>query len=82
MSNLPAISGAKLTKLLRKVGWEHFRDSRHGAALRKREDGRYRITVVPNTTRSLPTGTLHGILGSKQTKIGSKGLVALVRKYG
>jgi len=35
---------------------------------------------VPDTSESLPKGTLQAILGVKQTQIGKKGLLDLLNK--
>jgi predicted RNA binding protein YcfA (HicA-like mRNA interferase family) len=78
----PAISGNDLIRLLQRDGWECFRTSKHGAALRKYDPdlGRMRITTIPTKNGSLPSGTLGNILSPKQTGIGRKGLLALLEK--
>jgi len=78
---LPALNGFELIKLLKKDGWIEHRQTTHGIALRKRLDDRTRITIVPKTRATLPTGTLMAILGEKQTGLGRSGLLQLLNKY-
>ncbi|MDV2989062.1 MAG: hypothetical protein P3T54_02720 [Dehalogenimonas sp.] len=40
------------------------------------------MAMVDDTRAVLPDGTLHDILGVKQTGIGRKGLMELIDKYG
>ena len=83
MSNsLPAISGANLMRLLEADGWTRDRAGRHGIVHSKLFGSVRRITVVPNSTRPLPPGTLQAILGSKQTGLGRKGLSRLIKQHG
>ena len=44
--------------------------------------GRTLVAFIPNCRDPLDIGLLHDILGSKQTQIGSDGLLALLNKYG
>jgi len=81
-TKLPAISGKKLIKLLRKDGWIPKRQAQHGVALAKTKSNRTRVTVIPDTSASLDEGTLSAILGPLQTDIGKKGLLDLVNKFG
>ena len=81
-TKFPAISGKKLIKLLRKDGWIHKRQARHGVALAKITSGRTKVTVIPDTRASLDEGTLAAILGSKQTGIGKRRLLDLINKFG
>lgn len=81
-TQLPAISGNKLIKLLQKDGWIIHRRTRHGVALIKTIGGRTRTTIVQDTRAIIPPGTLSDILGRKQTGIVRKGLLELVNKYG
>jgi predicted RNA binding protein YcfA (HicA-like mRNA interferase family) len=78
---LPALNGFELIKLLKKDGWIEHRQNTHGIALRERLDDRTRITIVPKTRATLPTGTLMAILGDKQTGLGRSGLLKLLSKY-
>ena len=71
---LPAISGVKLMKLLEADGWQFLRESTHGKAYTKVINGTPRVATIPNKRKSLPQGTLLGILGSKQTGLGRKWL--------
>jgi len=81
-TKLPAISGKKLIKLLKKDDWIIHAQTRHGVALRKSFSDRTRVTIIPDTSASLDDGTLSAILGSKQTGIGKRGLLGLVNKWG
>ncbi len=81
-TRLPAISGKKLIKLLQKDGWIIHRRTHHGVALRNKIGDRTRVTVVQDTKATLPDGTLSKILGQDQTRIGKKGLLDLINKYG
>ena len=78
----PAISGKRLIKLLQQDGWIVHRRTRHGVALKKVMGDRTRVTVVQDTRAILPDGTLSKILGQDQTRIGKKGLLDLIDKYG
>ena len=82
MSDLPAISGKQLIKLLLLDGWIENRKAPHGIALYKRIDNRHIVTTVPDKKKSLPDGTLHAILGMKQTQLGRNGLLKLIEKQG
>ena len=76
----PAISGKKLITLFRKDGWEIGRSAKHGITLTKRfRDGK-RVTFIPNSTASLPIGTLKAILSPMQTGLGREGLLRLLEK--
>jgi predicted RNA binding protein YcfA (HicA-like mRNA interferase family) len=82
MPHIPAISGRQLIKLLQKDGWEIKRQAKHGKSLAKKFDDRTRVTVVRDSTDSMPTGTLRDILGRQQTGLGVDGFLALIRKHG
>lgn len=45
------------------------------------ESSRTLVTTIPKRS-PIPRGTLAGILGPKQTRIGRDGLLALIDKYG
>ena len=78
---LPAITGYNLISLLKKDGWKEAGHRTHGLAMVKEfPDGRKRVTIIPHTSDSLPQGTLHDILGSKQTGLGRRGLERLMNK--
>jgi predicted RNA binding protein YcfA (HicA-like mRNA interferase family) len=81
-TSIPAISGKTLIKLLEKDGWEQGRKTRHAFSLTKKVGDHTLVAYVQNCREPLDTGTLHDILGLKQTKIGSDGLLALLNKYG
>ena len=81
-TKLPAISGKKLIRLLRKDGWILHRRTRHGTALIKDIGGHTRTAIVQDTRATIPEVTLSDILGQKQTGIGKKGLLELVNKHG
>lgn len=82
MAALPAITGNELIKLLAKDGWQEGRKANHGRSMTKKSSDRVLVTIIPMSNESLPTGTLSAILSSKQTRIGRKGLLALIEKYG
>lgn len=81
-TKIPAISGKKLIKLLKKDAWLVKRQAKHGVALAKTTSDRTRVTVVPDTSASLDDGTLAAILGPKQTGIGKKGLLGILNDFG
>lgn len=81
-TKIPTISGKKLIRLLKKDSWIAQRQARHGVSLSKTFSDRTRVTVIPDTRASLDDGTLAAILGPKQTKIGKRGLLDLINKYG
>jgi predicted RNA binding protein YcfA (HicA-like mRNA interferase family) len=78
---IPALNGFELIKLFKKDGWMEHRRTTHGIALKKRVDDRTRVTIVPKTRATLPTGTLMAILGEKQTGLGKSGLLRLLNRY-
>jgi hypothetical protein len=83
MSDMPAVSGIQLMDLLAKDGWEKGRKATHGICFTKTiPDDRTLVTFIPDTSFSLPKGTLEAILGMKQTCITKKGLKDLIKKYG
>ena len=84
MKNLPAITGFQLIRLLEADGWKRGRRGTHGQALYTylQHERRTLVTVVPRTRASLPSGTLGGILSTKQTRLGRNGLAELIRKHG
>jgi len=63
---IPALNGLELIKLFKKDRWVEHRQTTHGIALRKRVNDRTRITIVPKTRATLPTGTLMAILGKNR----------------
>ncbi|MDD5191198.1 MAG: hypothetical protein PHE50_09180 [Dehalococcoidales bacterium] len=81
-TKIPAITGEQLIVLLVKDGWENGGKSTHGISLFKFIDGKNIVTTVKNTSENIPEGTLGSILGVKQTRIGKRGLLDLVNKYG
>ena len=78
---IPALNGLELIKILKIDGWIEHRQTTHGIALKKRWDDRTRVTIVPKSRATLPTGTLMAILGKKQTGLGRLGLQQLLNKY-
>lgn len=65
-SDLPAITGSQLIKLLQKDGWKPGRKAKHGRCLTKRMPSRRtRVTFVPEMRASLPDGTLSAILSER-----------------
>jgi len=78
-SNLPAITGQELIKLLKKDGWVEGRYAKHGRIMTKKfANNRTRVTFIPTKPGSLPRGTLMKILGSQQTNLRKKGLLKLL----
>lgn len=75
---LPALSGIELISLLKSNSWIEHGHRTHGLALIKRIGKKTRVTIIPNTSASLPIGTLMAILGPKQTGLGKKGLLNLL----
>ena len=78
------ISGKALAQLLRLDGWTEGRRTTHGIAFYKHFPGEHlpRMTIIPDKTDDLPSGTLGAILGVRQTGLGSAGLEGLLNKYG
>lgn len=81
-SDLPALTGIQLIKLLKKDSWTPGRSAKHGRCLTKKIGDGTRVTFIPETRESLPEGTLLAILSAKQTGIGKAGLKMLIDKYG
>jgi predicted RNA binding protein YcfA (HicA-like mRNA interferase family) len=79
MSNIPAISGPQLMRLLEKDGWVVKRFANHGARLHKEFEDRAVVTVIHSKSRSLPKGTLKDIL--KQTRVSDENLLQLIEKH-
>jgi len=79
--SIPALSGFELIKILKKDGWIEHRRTTHGIALKKRIEDRTRVTIVPKTRATLPTGTLMAIMGEKLTGLGRSGLLCLLNRY-
>ena len=75
---LPALSGLELISILKSNGWTEHGHRTHGLALIKQIDKRTKVIIIPNTSASLPIGTLMAILGPKQTGLGKKGLLNLL----
>ncbi|MDP2719540.1 MAG: type II toxin-antitoxin system HicA family toxin [Dehalococcoidia bacterium] len=64
-TKLPAISGRKLIRILKRDGWTEQGRTRHVIALKKSFGDHTRVTVIPNSKASLDEGTLSAILGPK-----------------
>ncbi len=84
MTDFPSISGKQLIKLLDKDGWEIKRKTKHVMSLSKYfpELKRTLVTIIPDKNKPLTETTLGMILGLHQTRIGKKGLKALIDEYG
>lgn len=82
MSNVPAITGNQLIKLLEKDGWEPFGGKGSHLKLKKKLSDRTLVTVIVQTKESLPKGTLRKILSHQQTNIGINGLFKLIDIHG
>ncbi len=80
MAEIPALTGRQLISLLKSDGWEEQRRANHGVFLVKLVDGRRRTTVVKDTSRDIPRGTLAAILSSRQTGLGRAGLLRLMER--
>ncbi len=80
MPNLPAISGNQLIKLLKGDGWKERRIKGSHMSLAKDVDGKNRTAVVICNNKSIPEGTLHEVLGVKQTGLGRNWLVEQTTK--
>lgn len=81
-TKVPALSGKQLIKLYREDSWQYGRKTKHGRCLYKFIGNHKRIVYIPESSESLPTGTLMNIIGSKQSNIRKKGLLNLLNKYG
>jgi len=81
-TDLPAITGTQLVRLLEKDGWRQGRFSTHGLTMNKKYPDRVRVTTIPQKKSALIDYTLSLILGPKQTGIGKRGLLDLLNKYG
>lgn len=81
-TSIPAVTGKQLIKLLKKDGWVVGRKAKHGISLTKNIGDRTLVTVIPDTRASLDKGTLMAILNIKQTRLGKKGLLKLINRYG
>ena len=70
--------------LLERDGWVGGGRRTHGVFYSKLFPGEQfpRSTVIPDKSDDLPSGTLGGILGIKQTGIGRRGIQDLIDKYG
>ena len=78
MSDIPAITGVQLIKLLEKDGWIVKRKANHGTRICKKFEDRTVVTVVPHKKKSLPKGTLNDILS--QVRLSPKDLSKLVSR--
>jgi predicted RNA binding protein YcfA (HicA-like mRNA interferase family) len=79
---LPQFTGTQLIKLFKKDGWIEKRRSKHGVSMFKKiSEGKTLVIIIPTKKGTLPEGTLGGILGTKQSGIGKKGLKELIEKY-
>ena len=81
-TKVPALTGEQLVSLLEKDGWKVGRRATHGLTLTKHVGDRTLVTVVPTSSDTIPSGTLSDVLGPLQTRIGKRGLLALINKYG
>ena len=82
MPDLPTLTGRQLYRLLIADGWEVRRRSNHGLFLTKQFENRTRTTVIKNTGRDVPNGTLSAILSQRQTGLGRDGLIRLIERHG
>ena len=82
MPDIPTLTGRQLYRLLRADGWELRRRSNHGMFLIKRFGDRTRTTIVKDSGRDIPSGTLSAILSQRQTGLGRDGLLRLIERHG
>ena len=78
---LPTMTGKQLLALLMKDGWISCGQKTHGVGLTKMVGHINLVTVIP-ANRPVVDFVLSAILGPQQTRIGKKGLLELVNKYG
>ncbi len=81
-SDIPALRGSQLYRLLLTDGWEPIRHANHGIFMTKRFGNIRRTTIVKNTRAIIPSGTLGAILGPRQTGLGRAGLRRLISQHG
>lgn len=83
-TTVPALSGKQLIRLLLKDGGSIEGKSSPGShvAVGYYVRGHKQVFIIPDTSESLPMGTLHGIISKKQTGLGKNGLLKLLNKYG
>lgn len=80
---IPPVTGRQLIRLLRRDGWEIRRQrSSHVVLSKVGQDGRQRVATIPNGRSPLPEGTLHAIIGPRQSGIGRSGLQELLDRFG
>lgn len=83
MSNLPAITGEQLVKLLEKDGWKNEGKTTHGVSMQKKVNGVHKVVIIPvKKSKSIPDKTLGGILSVKQSGITRSGLERLIETHG
>ena len=80
MPDIPALTGRQLIEILMKDGWSVKRRANHGLFLTKQFGEAVRVTVVKDTTASIPSGTLSAILSLRQTGLGRDGLARLLER--
>ncbi len=81
-TDIPAITGKQLIRLLEKDSWEEAHKGKHGIVLTKTIKGLKRTTTIPDKSKSLPESTLGVILSDKEAGLGRKGFLELLNKYG
>lgn len=76
------VTGRELMRLLERDGWVSGGRRTHGIYYSKRFPGELhpRTTLVPDTSTPLSPGILGAILSVRQTRLGSAGLRALMRR--
>ncbi|HEX7318788.1 MAG TPA: hypothetical protein VF399_00320 [bacterium] len=81
-TTVPAITPNQLIKLLCLGEWVEHRRSKDGVCIKRKIGKHWQVAFIPIHDAVLDSGTLHAILGTKQTGIGRKGLLDLLNKYG
>jgi predicted RNA binding protein YcfA (HicA-like mRNA interferase family) len=81
-TEIPAITGPQLVRLLEKDGWKRGRFSTHGQTMNKKFPDKTRVTIIPTKKSSLIDKTLSLILSPRQTGIGKHGLLKLLNNTG
>jgi predicted RNA binding protein YcfA (HicA-like mRNA interferase family) len=81
-TSVPAITGKQLIALLIKDGWVNHRSSTHGQSIVKKINDRNVASTIKDSNEPIPTGTLGAILSVDQTRLGKRGLLLLINKYG
>jgi predicted RNA binding protein YcfA (HicA-like mRNA interferase family) len=78
---IPSLNGPEMAKLLEGDGWSRHGANAHGWTYKKTlPSGETLVTTIPNETSPIAKGTLNAILGPKQTRLGRRGFLRILRK--